>query len=276
MILQYQPGTTVFSVHLILGFFLALLLSLISKSLNLLTKSGSIAAFILAFLIFGFGGWKWTIPVLSFFIVSSLISRIREKKNPSVNIYFEKSGSRDFYQVAANGGLGGILVVLNYFFPDKIWFYSYSAIIASSCSDTWATEIGTLTYHNTYNIFTFMKVEPGSSGGVSAAGFSGALLGASFISIISVLWIDEHPLDFIILVTVAGFAASIFDTFIGETLQVQYKCSECKRIVDKEIHCGKKAVKFRGINFITNDFVNLTAGLLGGLIVFFYISLMTK
>ncbi len=270
MILLFQPGNTVFSFQFLLGFILAFLISVISGKLNLLTKSGSVATFCLAFLIFIFGGWKWTIPVLSFFVSSSLLSVIRENKNPSVNVYFEKSGSRDFYQVAANGGVGGILVLLNYFFPDKIWFYIYSGIIASSCADTWATEIGTFTKHNTYDILHLKKVEPGSSGGVSVAGFSGALLGALFISLISVLWIDSNQIDFILLITFAGFAASIFDSIIGETIQIQFQCSECKRIIDNKIHCGKEAIKYRGISFFNNDFVNLTAGLFGGIMVFIY------
>ena len=268
MILLFQPGTTVLSNQLLLGFILSLLISITSNRLKLLTKSGSLAVFILAFLIFGFGGWKWTIPVLSFFIASSLLTKIREKTNPSVNVYFEKSGTRDFYQVAANGGIGGVLVVLNYFLPDKIWFYTYSGIIASACADTWATEIGTLTKIDTYSIINFKKVEPGTSGGISAAGLSGALLGAFFISLISAFWIDNNQIDFILLIILAGFTASIFDSFLGGTLQAQYRCQECERIVDKKIHCGKESVRYRGISFINNDFVNLAAGILGGIIVF--------
>ncbi len=268
MIALTQPDNSVPLFQIITGFFLALLISLFSLKLNFLTKSGTFAAFILAFLIFSFGGWQWTIPIFSFFILSSLLSEIREKKNPSVNDYFEKSGSRDFYQVLANGGLGGILVVINYFFPDMIWYYVYSGIIAASCADTWATEIGTMSPHNTYDILRFRKTEQGSSGGVSFTGFAGSLLGAIVISLISVLWIDNHRVDFILMITFAGFAASIFDSIAGASLQAQFECRQCGRIVDKKNHCGGTAEKCRGINFINNDFVNLASGLFGGIVAF--------
>jgi uncharacterized protein (TIGR00297 family) len=204
-----------------------------------------------------------------FFVSSSLLSKIREKKNPLVSNYFEKSGSRDLYQVFANGGLGGILVVINYFFPHLVWYLTYSGIIASSCADTWATEIGTMTKHKTYDILKFRPVEQGSSGGVSIMGFAGSMVGALFISLITVLWIDNNWLDFILLITFAGFAACIFDSILGASFQIQYKCSECKRIVDKKMHCENVTLKQRGIKFINNDFVNLAAGLCGGAIVFF-------
>lgn len=268
MILQIQPGISLSINQFILGFFLSLIISAGALRIKFLTLSGSVGTFLLAFLIFGLGGWQWTLPILSFFILSSLLSKLREKRNPSVNSYFAKSGSRDFYQVLANGGLGGILVFINQIFPNTIWYFTYSGIIASSCADTWATEIGTLTRNRTYNILNFKMVEQGSSGGVSLTGFLGSFIGAFFISVVSVLYVENNKMEFILLITFAGFAAALFDSFLGASLQAQYRCPVCDRIVDKNMHCNKDAVKYRGVNFVNNDLVNLAAGIFGGLIVF--------
>ncbi len=268
MISLIQPVNSVSIYQFLLGLFLSLLISVFSFKMKFLTISGSLSTFILAFLIYGFGGWQWTLPILSFFVSSSLLSKIREKKNPLVSNYFEKSGSRDFYQVFANGGLGGVLVVINHFCPNMIWYLTYSGIIASTCADTWATEIGTMTKHKTFNILKFRPVEQGSSGGVSFTGFAGSLLGALFVSLISVLWIDNNRIDFILLIVSAGFTASVIDSILGASVQIQYKCTECKRIVDKKMHCEIETEWYRGIKFINNDFVNLAAGLSGGIIAF--------
>ena len=267
MILLIQQDITL-SHQVVFAFILAFIISIVSRKLNFLTWSGSIAVFIPAFLIFGFGGWKWTLPILSFFVVSSLLTKIREKKNPSVGVYFEKSGTRDALQVLANGGLDGILVILNYFFPNEFWYYIYSGIVASSCADTWATEIGTMYRHKTFNILNFKETEQGTSGGVSLVGFTGALAGALFISLISVLWIDKNQIDFILVVVFAGFAASLIDSLLGGTVQIKYKCTECDRIIDKKAHCGKNALKVKGIKIVNNDLVNLISGLIGGFIVY--------
>jgi uncharacterized protein (TIGR00297 family) len=267
LIFLIEPGNSALFNQFLLGFVLAAMISIFSLRIKFLTIGGSACTFVLALIIFGLGGWKWTLPIFSFFLVSSLLSKLREKKNPSVSDYFEKTGSRDFCQVLANGGLGGILVAVNYFFPNIVWYYTYSGIIASSCADTWATEVGTMTKHRTYDILRFSIVEQGSSGGVSLTGFIGALFGALFISLVSVLWIDKNHFDFILLITFAGFAASVFDSFLGASVQRQYKCSECGRVIDKKIHCKRNAVPYRGISFINNDLVNLSAGLFGGIIV---------
>jgi uncharacterized protein (TIGR00297 family) len=268
-----QPVNSVSIYQFILGLILSLLISIFSFKVKFLTISGGVGTFLLAFLIFGFGGWQWTLPILSFFISSSFLSKLRQKKNPAVDNYFEKSGPRDFYQVFANGGLGVILVIINYFLPDIIWYFIYSGIIASSCADTWSTEIGTMTKHKTVDMLKFRPVEQGSSGGVSFSGFAGSLSGALFVSLISVLWIDSSRIDFVLLITSAGFAACIFDSVLGASVQVQYKCSECERIVDKKMHCKKDTAIYRGIRFINNDFVNLAAGLCGGAIVFSFTGL---
>ncbi len=268
MIFLVQQGTSVPVNQFVLGFFLSLIISGVAWKVKFLTIGGSIGTFLLAFLIFGLGGWQWTFPILSFFIFSSFFSKLREKKNPAVSEYFGKSGSRDFYQVLANGGLGGVLVFINHIFPNSVWFYTYSGIIASSCADTWATEIGTMAKHKTYNILKFRMVEQGSSGGVSLTGLGGSLAGALFISLISVLYVDNNKIDFILLITFAGFTAALIDSLLGASVQAQYRCPVCNRIVDNRRHCNTDAVKYRGIIMINNDFVNLAAGLSGGLIVF--------
>jgi uncharacterized protein (TIGR00297 family) len=268
LIFLIQPGNSISISQFAFGLILSLLISAFSYKIKFLTASGSLAIFILAFVIFSLGGWKWTIPILFFYIFSTLLSKIRERKNPSVNEFFEKSGSRDLYQVLANGGPGGILVVINFIFPDTFWFLVYSGVVASSCADTWATEFGTMTKHRTYDILRFRSVEQGSSGGVSLTGFIGALCGALFISLISVLWVDNNIIDFILMVTVAGFAAALVDSILGASLQVQYQCTICGRIIDRREHCESKTARYRGIKFINNDLVNLCAGLSGGIIVY--------
>ncbi len=49
----------------------------------------------------------------NFFLLSSLLPKIIKSKNKEVETYFEKSGARNYLQILANGGLGGMLVILN-------------------------------------------------------------------------------------------------------------------------------------------------------------------
>ena len=73
-------------------FFLAYRL----KSLN---KNGVITAYTMGIIIFGAGGLQWATPIVTFFILSSIISKISSSDN-----LLNKGSKRDIIQVMANGG----------------------------------------------------------------------------------------------------------------------------------------------------------------------------
>lgn len=249
----------------IIGLFLAGTVAFISYKVSFLTANGSISTFLLAGFIFGLGGWKWSLPIMTFFILSSLLSKVRKKKNVVVESYFEKSGTRDFAQVFANGGAGGVLVIINALFPNDIWYYAYIASLSAVTADTWATEIGTLKKNKTYNILNFKPLPQGMSGGISIVGTLGGMLGALVVTASGLYWIEDNVLQIALLLVVSGLLGSFVDSFLGATLQVQYQCLECSKITENKIHCGTRAEVFRGNMTVNNDIVNLLAGIFGSI-----------
>lgn len=266
MIILFDNPQTELLTGFITGLVLALIVSSLSYKFDLLTISGSTAAFLLAGFIFGLGGLKWSIPIITFFILSSILSKVREKVNQEVNLYFEKSATRDYMQVISNGGLGGVLVVANKFYPSELFYSIYVASLAAVCADTWATEIGTLKKTKTYNILNLKPAEQGISGGISAIGSLGAFLGAVAIAVSALFWINDI-LYFSLLIIFAGVAGSFIDSILGASIQAQNKCPVCKKITEKETHCGKSTEHFKGIKWFNNDLVNLFSGISGGIII---------
>lgn len=261
------PEQYILLKNLAAGIFLASIIVILSVKAKFLTKSGAWATFILAVGIFGFGGWKWTVPIATFFVLSSILSKFRKKKNREVDLYFDKTGTRDAFQVFANGGLGLILVILNLFYSNEILYYFYVAVVASVCADTWSTEIGTMKKFVTYNICNFKKVEQGISGGVSLPGFAAALSGATIIAFSGSFWIEDKLFYFVIIL-ISGFFGSIMDSLLGATLQLQYICNVCGKTTERKNHCGKETSFSKGFKFLNNDLVNFFAGLSGGLFSF--------
>jgi len=253
-----------------LGLVLAGIVAALSYRAKFLTADGSVSTFLLAGFIFGLGGWKWSIPILTFFILSSLLSKVRKEKNAVVESYFEKSGTRDFMQVFANGGLGGVLVIINTISPSELFYYGYVASLAAVCADTWSTELGTLKVNKTYNILNFKPVSQGMSGGISIPGTLGGLAGAIVIAVSGLFFFESNMLLLVIVIVGSGFAGGLFDSILGATVQVQYKCKICGNVTENVEHCGERSQKFRGLEIINNDFVNFLSGVFG-LIMFILI-----
>lgn len=260
----------IFKENIFWALFFAFVISFLSYFLKFLTKSGAIATFFLAVIIFGLGSWKWTVPIFTFFILSSLLSKIREKKRLKSDFSSEGYSFRNYAQVLANGGTGGILVIINQFIRSELLFIIYAASIAAVCADTWATEIGNYLKVKTINIINLKEVEPGISGGVSILGIIGAFTGSMVIGLISILWIDSNQLRFLLLITLSGFLGSIVDSLLGATVQVQFKCKNCGEITEQNIHCGSPTLKANGYYWINNNTVNLAAGISGVLFFIFF------
>ncbi|MEW5841706.1 MAG: DUF92 domain-containing protein [Bacteroidota bacterium] len=264
MLLQVNNS---FAQNLAVGIFFAALVAYLSLKAKFLTKSGGAATFILASLIFGLGGIKWSVPILTFFVLSSILSKLRKSRNSQVETYFEKSGVRDYLQVIANGGLGGVLVIADFVNPDELYFLIYVSMLAAVCADTWATEIGTWKKTATYNILNLRQVEQGVSGGISLIGTIGSAAGSLTIALSGIFWIDFAVHQYLLLILTAGLLGSMFDSFLGATIQAQNKCVVCKKVTEKKLHCGKETKHNSGNVWISNDVVNLLCGISGGIIV---------
>jgi len=252
-------------LNIILGLVLALLVSIISLKLKYITFGGAVTVFFLASVIFSFGELKWSVPILAFFIPSSILSRVKSPVSVELRNKFEKSSVRDSLQVLANGGIGGILVLLNYFYPDKIWYLVYLSFLGTVSADTWGTEIGTLTKRKTYNILTLRKCEQGTSGGISIAGTIGAFLGSFIVVLFSFPWLNTYPVLLIFVLIILGFSGSLFDSILGATIQAKYKCSKCGEISERKHHCGIPTALFSGFKWMNNDLVNFSSGIISSI-----------
>lgn len=241
----------------------------ISYRLRFLSGSGAVATFLLAAVIFGFGGWKWTVPILAFFILSSLLSKVGRAAKSRYDLIFEKGSRRDHAQVLANGGAAGALMILYMFFEQPQIYYYYLAALAAATADTWATEIGTLAKQPPRLITTFRSVPAGVSGGITLAGLSAALGGAFVIALAG--WVFSNPWSPVILlaVTASGLLGSMVDSYLGATLQAQFSCPACRKITEKKLHCnGNQTSAVSGIRWMNNDMVNFLCTLSG--LFFFY------
>ncbi len=249
------------------GFALAAIFAAASFSLRFLSSSGSVGTFILASIIFGLGGWQWTVPILAFFLLSSGLSKFGKKRKAAYQLMFEKTDTRDAGQVAANGGVAGIMMLCWYFFPEyDVWYYIYLASLAAVTADTWGTELGLLAKSSPRSIITLKKVETGTSGAVSFVGLAGGALGAFLIALSGNFWMSGSAVrSLFILIIISGVAGSLVDSLLGATVQANYRCDVCGKMTERSIHCGCPAQLVGGVRWMDNDAVNWACAIGGSL-----------
>ena len=161
-------------VNLILGFLLASIIAFAARRVKALSRSGEIAALVLGTVIFGLGGFGWALLLLTFFISSSVLSRLFGRRKRSLDEKYAKGSERDAWQVLANGGVAGIFALLHAFYPAETWpWVGCAAALAAANADTWATELGVLSPTAPRLITTGRPVEPGTSGGIELDGHTG-------------------------------------------------------------------------------------------------------
>jgi uncharacterized protein (TIGR00297 family) len=249
-------------MQILSGFILAVVVAFLAYRAHSLNKSGASAATLVGTVIFGLGGWQWSILLLAFFITSSGLSRAFKTRKEGLSEKFSKGNERDAGQVFGNGGLATLFAALHAFYPESIlpWL-GFAAALAAVNADTWATELGVLNPTAPHMITNLRKrVEKGTSGGISLLGTLASLFGSSIIALLAVFLSPVGTLNMnsFFLITAAGLAGSLFDSFLGGTVQAMYYCPRDQKETEKHpLHtCGTETVHIRGWKWLDNDWVN--------------------
>lgn len=240
-----------------------------------LSRSGFVAAVVLGTALYAVSNLAWYGTLIAFFISSSLLSKVNHRRKKQAEQHYEKGDRRDAAQVAANGAIPLVLAIGYVLEPHIAWWYAYLGSLAAVTADTWATELGALSRKQPRSILTGRRVQSGTSGGVSLAGLVASLAGGCLIGAVAYLLTRIQggsadgfialDVSWIILSGCAGLFGSVADSFLGATIQAEYKCRQCGQMTEKAVHCHVTAELRKGWRFVHNDQVNAAAALCGAL-----------
>lgn len=242
------------------------LLSLMSALFKWLTIAGSVIAFVLGVIIYKAFGWQGLIILGLFFITSTLLTKWKkDKKQDQDASHTEDKKGRSAWQVLANGGAALLAAIGHLTFSDPVWLIVFAATFATATADTWASEIGFLSKRRPFHIKEWKKVEPGLSGAVSWLGTMAAATGALLIGF-SFYVLYDTTITILMCIAISGFLGNVADTLFGAWFEQKYVCSICKRETESHVHCGSETVKVFGYAYFTNNLVNFSSTIIGGLI----------
>lgn len=267
-----------------IGFGLAggLAAAALAYRIRSLSRSGALAAACVGGALYAFGGPIWYGLLLVFFITSTGLSKWKKARKQAAEQTYEKGSRRDAGQVLANGGLGALVCILCYIWPNTGWLYAFIGVMASVNADTWATEVGGLSRTEPRSILTLTRVPRGTSGAVSwlgsiAAGAGALTIGAAAVLFMRIGDLGNHNtlsigspsiqdgLFILLLALVGGLAGAFADSYLGATIQRMNRCVICQAELEQTEHCGHRTEHIRGLRWMNNDSVNGISSLVGGM-----------
>ncbi len=256
-------------LQILLGLLLSALIGYVGYRRHSLSKSGVLGAMLVGTAIFGFGGWVWGILLIVFFVSSSALSHFKASRKESLAEKFSKGSQRDLAQALANGGLGALIAIANFLWPHPLWWPAFVGVMATVNADTWATELGVLSNSQPRLVTNGKLVEVGTSGGITLLGTSAALAGSALISLVASALTPPPSLLYLFLLlslySLSGLLGSLFDSFLGGTVQAIYFCDHCNKETERHpLHtCGHPTHLIRGWRWLDNDWVNFVSSLVG-------------
>ncbi|MGM0431548.1 MAG: DUF92 domain-containing protein [Spirochaetota bacterium] len=202
-----------------------------------------------------------------FFVTSSVFSKLGTIRKERLKQLHAKHSVRDAVQVVANAGTALAAALLYGVTAHPVFASIFGATVAAATADTWASEIGFLSRSRPVSISTGRPVESGISGGITALGTIMAGSGALSVGVLFALgrtWSTGSLAAGVVttvIITLAGFLASLVDSLLGSTLQVHYIIPDKGIITERAQVNGQLLPRHRGLSWITNDTVNALSGL---------------
>ena len=210
-----------------IGFIINFLLISVFRRYPIMTKGGWVSAGVLGTLLWGSLGWKGWISVVLYLLLGSLVTKVGFKYKNKLGIAEKRGGRRGPENVLGSASTGlflALMIKLN-LANLTLLKVGFAASFAAKLADTFGSEIGKRYGKNTFLITTFKKVRQGTEGAISLEGTIASLFGALIMSfamfILGFITIEKG----FFIVCFSGFAATIFESFIGATFQDKFNLS---------------------------------------------------
>jgi uncharacterized protein (TIGR00297 family) len=242
------------------GALLGLAVAAVGYRRGALSKSGAAGAALIGALTFAAGSWRWSAPLLAFFVGSSALSRLERssKGGTAIAAFSARGARRNLSQVLANGGPAAVAACAQLIAPRPALAAAFAGAIAAANADTWATEIGALSPHPPRMLLGAELAPPGTSGAITPLGMAASVCGSALIGVVAGLSLQgPHPVRRALAVTFGGMAGALVDSVVGETMQAGYFCPQCSEPTERRVHhCGATTVLSRGKAWCDNGVVN--------------------
>ncbi|MEM0017903.1 MAG: DUF92 domain-containing protein [Candidatus Korarchaeum sp.] len=237
----------------------------IGYSRGTVDRGGLIAGIIVGSLFVLTGGYAAVTMLLTFFLIGSIFTKYKYSYKEGMKAAEPRGGARGWRNVFSNLFFPSLALLLYYINANRIYLIAFLSSISCSLADTLASELGPLDRRGPWMITNLRKVPHGTSGAISIVGTLSSFLGA-FVIPLEALSFGMVDLTTFVLSSTLGFLSSLFDSFLGATLQARFLCERDGSVVEDPSSCQDRVIRLSGLPWINNHSVNLISTGFGFLI----------
>jgi uncharacterized protein (TIGR00297 family) len=167
-------------------------LAIIGYALRGVNLSGLITGWLLGTIIIVGTGIALYLPLLAFFIIGTLVTKLGYKRKSHAGLAQEGGGRRGAGHAFANVGVAALCAIAVWRGHEILPVLMGVAALATAACDTTGSEIGQLFGRRAFLATTFKRVEPGTEGALSIEGTLAGIVAAAVVAIIGVAATVHH------------------------------------------------------------------------------------
>lgn len=193
------------------------LFALAAYRLRGVSRSGALAGFAMAFLLYACAGPGAFDLLVALFAVTFLATRLGMQRKLALGTA-EKSAGRNASQVLANVGVAALFAISYRYFGHFSFLAACAAALAEAAADTVSSECGQALHSSTWLVTTGTRVPSGTNGGISLPGTACGALAALGMSLLAI-WagLVAGPLGGIVFA--AALCGMFLDSLLGALLE---------------------------------------------------------
>jgi uncharacterized protein (TIGR00297 family) len=212
--------------RLIIAIVLNALIAAATYFAKQISRSGAIGGFVVGALIYFFTDWRGYIVLVSFFVLGTIVTKVKYRDKAAKGIAQEDQGRRGAKHAVANcsaslilGAAAFILSVLKNEHAAMLLMAGFAGGFATALSDTCSSEIGQAFGKTTILLTSLKRVPPGTEGAVSLEGTFAGIVGSLILAAIAAAAGVIHGWLGIVAVVIAAFVGNTLESIIGSTIE---------------------------------------------------------
>lgn len=233
-------------VQLILGIVINAVVALAAYFGKVISKSGAIGGFIVGVLIYFFTGWNGYVVLVVFFILGTLVTKVKYKEKAEKGIAQEDEGKRGAKHAIANCSAALLMGLVAFIAAFKgnmniqiLFMAGFTGAFATALSDTASSEIGQAYGKTTILLTGFKRVPPGTEGAVSLEGTMAGIGASVVLAIVAMVTGVVIGWQGFLAVVIAAFIGNTLESIIGSTIErLPFVTNEVTNFINTVIGAG--------------------------------------